>query len=722
MNINEENRNNTKRRTRRQSTKMSNNSILMSEQLNQKQIKEKNFQDKISYPPQISEIIAKIMIDKIISISFRTILSNENYNESDDYYFDYLNNQIDNILAINYLFYTEEPENLNNLDYPKYWKSDYRKANTWIEIKEPNTSKCDRYEGSFAKFFPIENDNKLNNDAKTNNINENNIINKSDINLKKSKNKKNFKNLKLNELESLEEIGSDSGDEENFHTKEKHSINKTFRVKDKTKTNDINSKQSFSLEKITTKKKNYEKVEFNSEDIPGINQEFNSDKYDPPEIENLRKEFEKMKEKNEHFTKIFFKKNSILNRSIMTNTKKFDSEKLTFDSDGQIIQFKPLNMNSLVNDFTQIKHKLEIIKPLKKFSFSLKNMKKVKNRKSSKNLSKNNIFIEKNPADNPILQRGFFIRINPEKKTQIIQSGNNFGLMLPNVGVVMKSEDKVKKGNRDFGQYFKKYSIEDFEKILKEYLPKENLELVKNKFKKRTSISSLDNKKNNLISLSINNSNNTNNFNNSIDLPNPLLNQDNIDNESNLSNFNNAIINKNNSNQINKKFFNNLKNSSLNYSSTIMNNNYNNSYNTKRNKKLYVFNSNMNEFIKIKNISHSSLKLELDSLNDLDIKNPIFTPENKRKKLENLFSKKYKDIFKMEKKEDDSSKEINDLNRMIVNDVKWGSFTIRKNISSQNVLFSKHKSQSQIFKELGNNFYNNFKLKLPRERKASVLI
>ena len=153
-----------------------------------------------------------------------------------------------------------------------------------------------------------------------------------------------------------------------------------------------------------------------------------------------------------------------------------------------------------------------------------------------------------------------------------------------------------------------------------------------------------------------------------------------------------------------------------------MNNNYNNSYNTKRNKKLYVFNSNMNEFIKIKNISHSSLKLELDSLNDLDIKNPIFTPENKRKKLENLFSKKYKDIFKMEKKEDDSSKEINDLNRMIVNDVKWGSFTIRKNISSQNVLFSKHKSQSQIFKELGNNFYNNFKLKLPRERKASVLI
>ena len=36
--------------------------------------------------------------------------------------------------------------------------------------------------------------------------------------------------------------------------------------------------------------------------------------------------------------------------------------------------------------------------------------------------------------------------MSDEKKTKIIQSGNNFSLMLPSVGVVMKDNDKVKKG------------------------------------------------------------------------------------------------------------------------------------------------------------------------------------------------------------------------------------------------------------------------------------
>ena len=121
-------------------------------------------------------------------------------------------------------------------------------------------------------------------------------------------------------------------------------------------------------------------------------------------------------------------------------------------------------------------------------------------------------------------------------------------------------------------------------------------------------------------------------------------------------------------------------------------------------------------------MSSSSLKLELDSLNDLELKNQVLSPNNSRKKLENIFSKKYKDIFKIGKKENDVSKELNDLNKKIISDVGWGNNTTKNNTNTKNIINSKHQNKSQIFKELGNNFFNNFKIKLPRERKTKIFI
>ena len=63
---------------------------------------------------------------------------------------------------------------------------------------------------------------------------------------------------------------------------------------------------------------------------------------------------------------------------------------------------------------------------------------------------------------------------------------------------------------------------------------------------------------------------------------------------------------------------------------------------------------------------------------------------------------------------------MNDLNKQIIRDVEWGK-TIKKNMSSQNLFYSKHQSKYQVLKELRSNFINNFKLKLPRERKISVI-
>ena len=396
----------------------------------------------------------------------------------------------------------------------------------------------------------------------------------------------------------------------------------------------------------------------------------------------------------------------------------FDSDKLTFDSDGKIINFKQININSLANDFRKLTHKLSNLKPLNinKLPLPINIMRKTK-RRSSDIISRDSLNVIKNPDDDPELNKTLYIKINPEKKTKIIQSGNNFSLMLPSVGVIMKDKDKVKKGNREFGKYFKKYSLEDFDKILRVHLPKENKALMEDRFKQLKSNSVLNNNKNNFGTTSMNNSGNF--YNNSFDFPNPLLNQDNQEiNETNLSNINNTINRQNTNNTKNRLYHNmNKKNLSMNNSSNFINNN---SYLTNKRKKLRIFNPNLNGFIQIKNANSLSLKLELESLNDLDFKNHFFSPNNSSKKFENIFSKKFKTLIKKEKKENEISKDLNDLNKQIIRDVEWGK-TIKKNMSSQNLFYSKHQSKYQVLKELRSNFINNFKLKLPRERKISVI-
>ena len=386
MNKNQRNKNKNRRNTLRRISKIANNGNLLNDILNQEKSKEQKDENKISYPPQIGEVISKIIIDKLITVS----VSKSEYNEYSlkymNYYYSYLTNQIENILALNNICYTEEPEDFEVFDYSKFWKTSCNKPNTWVEIKEPNPSKCDRHEGVFIKNIPFDRDNSnISNDLKTKNNNDsplrdNNIINnKRDINSKKNKNKKNFK---INELESLEEIGTDSGEEENILEKEKKyvkrnsSVNRKIKEKEKEKKKvfELNLKESFSLEQGSSRKKKYEKVEFLSEDIPGINEEFNFEKYDPPEIKDLRNDMGiNMKGKNEQINKnlLHLRRYSFLNKINIPKEKKFDSEKLTFDSNGQIINFKPLKLSSLVNDFKQMKNKLEMIQPLKKIPFKM---------------------------------------------------------------------------------------------------------------------------------------------------------------------------------------------------------------------------------------------------------------------------------------------------------------------------------------------------------------
>ena len=710
-------------------SKISNDNNLMKNEETYLELKDNinknNKEKKEPYPPDVSEIIAKILIEKIIAISIRDAKKEEIQPILLNYYSEYVTNQINTLLSLNYLFHIEEPENFDTFDYSKFWNTNYKKSNTWVELEEPISSKCDRNEGIFVRHIPLENNDKIPiNDIRQNNDNEslykeNNNIKKEIID-KRTRNKRSIKNLN-SELESLEEVGAESIDEDNISQKEKKQIqtnlplNKSIKQKINGKISNTNIRQAISFDKTLTKRIKNEKIEFSSKEIPEINNEFNFDKYDPPNIEILRKEYEKQMEEKYMKNKLSsLKRYTLLNRVNIPKETIFNSDKLTFDPDGQIIEFKPINMNILVDDFKKINHKLGMIEPSGKLS--LKRNSKIKGTK--RNLKKKiSSIIIKNPDDIDC-DKIFFSRINPNKKTKTIQSGNNFSLMLPSVGVNIKDEEKVKKGSREFGKFFNKYSLEDFERILNDCLPKENQELVKNHLEKNKSISQLVKEKNNIMSLSMNNSGNNNN-NNSFEFPNPLINQDNQDNEENQNNLNNEQYKRNSLNN-NNIIIANSKNIDMNNSTSLMNN-YNNSFFTNRSKKLNYFNTNLKGFIKLKNTSNSSLKLELDSLNDLEVKKQFFSPEKTNRKFENLFTKKYKFMFNKEKNKKDISKDMNDLNRRIISDVGWGNNTIRKNMSSQNILYSKHQNKNQLFKELGNSFINNFKLKLPRERKTKIL-
>ena len=129
--------------------------------------------------------------------------------------------------------------------------------------------------------------------------------------------------------------------------------------------------------------------------------------------------------------------------------------------------------------------------------------------------------------------------------------------------------------------------------------------------------------------------NSGNNINNSFEFPNPLINQDNQDNEENQNNLNNEQYKRNSLNN-NNIIIANSKNIDMNNSTSLMNK-YNNSFFTNRSKKLNYFNTNLKGFIKLKNTSSSSLKLELDSLNDLEVKKQFFSPEKTNRKFYKSF-------------------------------------------------------------------------------------
>ena len=653
---------------------------------------------------QISEGIVKLILDKIINISVHQSNMNKINSQINDYCFEYIQAQIEPLFEENFINYTK----LKNDQKTLFWKTKKPPENQWIEIFEPETVENDRFESCGVNIQEIK--------SKKEAINEINEGIEHSENIEKDKDNTNKKNqikdkpIKLNIFKNKSRkdvpfiIDDNKKENNNINTKN----SQTQMIMDKT---NINQNNRGKTKKVPL-------LDFPFDDIPGIEKEFKHEIYDPPNIHMLRKDIEEEKKNKEKELNVNGNANKVIKKKedlekYNKNIKPLDSNKYTFDSNGKIISFKTYKLDNLTKDFNfsrnAVKEKAE--------KEEIQNKPKRKSRLSVK--EQNEIVIIK---DNKMQDY-----IHPEDKKEkakekIIPSGSNFRLILPNIGVVIKENNNKKEGSRDFNKYFKKYSTNDYDKILNEYVPLQNKAKIKDKFERMNLTStmiqkqlseSMDKGKNYTVNNSQLNISTINNKKaDSTYLLNPLLSSNgNIpisDNNNIYINQNSSYIKTSENNSFNKSniLYNplmtsfNMRSGNINFSQDKKGNNFSNS-------------------IIMKKLGASSLKMEIDFLQELKSE-PNYRKLKSFKK-ENIFGKKWIKTKRLNLKINSKDDPLYAFNKKILTDANFGNITDLKNKEEkENIVTSRHLSKQEAFKELGNTMINGIKIKFPRSRKVEL--
>ena len=636
----------------------------------------------------------------------------------------------------------------------------------------------DRYESSKICYHEIKKENELQEKEKENK--NNNIINNKNKKISAAKNNKNKNRLELNNLNNnniineVEEksgmssfggevkIGKDLNPEiSGIEDKSSHSLDITdaeikknidnVDINDnnnlKTKTEDQNNintniikreerkvtkrittiKPQETLPPITKKSRNSMIFIYPSTDIPGVEQEYNHDSLEPSNVELLRQERQEAIQKK----LIEMKNEKVMNKTkknIIDNDKKpkkiFDNKHLTFDSNGNIINFHPYKLDNLKKEFTLIKN---LIKGSEQNQEGPKTRKRNFYIKENSRNSPKKIEEDKNIKEIIEKPEQMFEEITTKEKERYIPSGSNFQIISPNYGVVIKENNRFKHGSKEFSKYFKKYSIQDYDKMLNDYVPLQNKTLLKNQLKTLNSYSSnninytptspnsnsmtnmklstLNKKASNTLATSYDFNNNNN----------PLLSDAQGVNNSGLTNLN---ININNISSTNNPLL------SSNYNTINYNNNSQNSLNINSNRNEESYKSINNEkSIIMKKMGSGSLKLELDSLKDLSNISSAVLNKTNINKTKNIFRyNSHKNYMNNETK----NNAFTEFNKNIMNSREWGNdFSSKKSSNKMgyddnNIIYSRHMTKQQVLRELGSNILSGIKIKLPRRRKVEL--
>ena len=697
----------------------------MTSKLNKEEQKDPNLENEEEtnsnpYYNNNAETIAKLLIEKMISITVTKVHSKETYERIGEHCFNYIKNNINEILKVNYIPYEIRHNQIEKIffDRPKC-----ETHNTWVEIQEPGTpiyDRCTFDQIKFNEFVPIEFD-----VIKSSNISNNELIAiDKDNEDKKNQNKENLNNENLNNKNIQNEI------KENEKKIESRNQSKKITKNDK-------NEEKKEIEKIKIGKNVL--IDLPSYDLDPsvyINEYMKNDNSE--EINELRREKEfEIKKRDEQKRIEEELRRRELNQLQQQNKKQkdFDSKKLTFDSNGNIIKLKPKNNieSNLGNEFYWSRQTMRDVKTFRnqygrqRNSFSnTKNKKLVDfaegiektnkinenneneeddniDLKNKKSLRRGSTLVEKktikkmreeteiirNPNSGDLLNNKKNKAQQNKTNEMIIPGGQNFDIIIPEVGVNIITSDKRrrKEGGLNFSEKYKKPSMEEFSKLAFDTENLNTKRFLTGNFSNEKILSSDSNnqQQNNSMNININNKDNNyigysqqfQNDNPLIQNAHSILNKNDINNQSNISNnqLSFSYINQSNRTQLIKE---------IQLSKKMQNSNL---------KSLFYDNQDINNY---KSYNH-----------DYEIKSmkPTGANEFRRKIKSNIFNSLSKDY------EITNQKGFDKFNSKIVKSRDWGSNNDSYG-EIKNEFIKPHKGNK--IRELGYRIVNT---KLPRDRK-----
>ena len=468
-----------------------------------------------------ANIIVNELIEKIISLSISKNFNKKIENSIPSSCFDFLCNAVDSYLSLNFISYDKEEINDNNkikeekfneniiegiepilnnnklniiepnFEEQIFFNNYNRGENNWDLMDEPLSNKYDRYATTLVKFKEI--------DKEKNNKYNKEILEEIDEeyeNITTNENKNNNNNKNINEIMIRNE-------------------RKEGTKKITTRINNILNYDDNNNNNIKNKKRNLNEImsQFSFHDL-----EDNNDIYKEPDninIEKLRKEIqEKQNEQNEEKKNIKLAKKDVENKMKLAveKNRQYAGKKITVDSNGEIIFIKGIKLDKLSKEFILMKTatKLVINEDKKDNDKSKSKKKKKKLNNLGINTNNNNVINnnnekeikEKSNENNnneksedggdknikgknqklPKIRGNKFRKENTSEdlykknllkrieEGPIILSGSNFEIMNMEVGVSIKEKEKYKTGGKDFYHKFNKYSIDNYNKQLKDTL------------------------------------------------------------------------------------------------------------------------------------------------------------------------------------------------------------------------------------------------------------
>ena len=469
-----------------------------------------------------ANIIVNELIEKIISLSISKNFNKKIENSIPSSCFDFLCNAVDSYLSLNFISYDkeeindsnkikEEKFNENNIEgiepilnnnklniiEPNFEEQIFfnnynRGENNWDLMDEPLSNKYDRYATTLVKFKEI--------DKEKNNKYNKEILEEIDEeyeNITTNENKNNNNNKNINEIMIRNE-------------------RKEGTKKITTRINNILNYDDNNNNNIKNKKRNLNEImsQFSFHDL-----EDNNDIYKEPDninIEKLRKEIqEKQNEQNEEKKNIKLAKKDVENKMKLAveKNRQYAGKKITVDSNGEIIFIKGIKLDKLSKEFILMKTATKLVinedkkdndkskskkkkKKLNNLGININNNNNVINNNNEKeikeksNENNNNEKSEDGGEKNikgknqklPKIRGNKFRKENTSEdlykknllkrieEGPIILSGSNFEIMNMEVGVSIKEKEKYKTGGKDFYHKFNKYSIDNYNKQLKDTL------------------------------------------------------------------------------------------------------------------------------------------------------------------------------------------------------------------------------------------------------------